>query len=66
MEIGWTCTMFWQTSALACKVTAFFRALCFYLSGFVIMVISIDRLLAWVAAVLCSLPQSFIFGLVQP
>ena len=21
---------------------------------------------AWVAAVLCSLPQSFIFGLVQP
>ena len=46
MEIGWTYTMFWEASALACKVTAFFRALGFYLSGFVIMVISIDRLLA--------------------
>ena len=43
MEIGWTCSMFWEASALACKVTAFFRALCFYLSGFVIMVISIDN-----------------------
>ena len=62
MEIGWTCSMFWEASALACKVTAFFRALCFYLSGFVIMVISIDRLLA----VIHPLQHRFNFRLYLP
>ena len=46
IEIGWTYTLFWESSELVCILMAFLRMVGFYLSGFIMMVISIDRLMA--------------------
>ena len=68
------------------RITVFFRILGCYLTGFIMIVISLDRLyaivyplahrsqtrktkmmliMAWLAAPLCSLPQSYFFQLKQ-
>ena len=46
IEIAWTYTLFWEASELMCRLMAFLRMVGFYLSGFIMMVISIDRLMA--------------------
>ena len=44
--MGWTYTVSWRADDLTCRVMVFVRIVGFYLSGFVMMVISIDRLMA--------------------
>ena len=46
LEIAWTFTVSWRASDLACKVLVFIRILGFYASGFILIVISLDRLSA--------------------
>ena len=46
LEMGWTYTVSWRADDLTCRVMVFVRIVGFYLSGFVMMVISIDRLMA--------------------
>ena len=63
-EIVWSYTLLWEASGLACKVVAFLRMVGFHLSGFIMMVISIDRLQAvfspvthrWISAFWCFRP----------
>ena len=63
-EIVWSYTLLWEASGLACKVVAFLRMVGFHLSGFIMMVISIDRVLAvlspvshrWISAFCCCRP----------
>ncbi|KAK7017018.1 hypothetical protein SK128_019762 [Halocaridina rubra] len=43
LEIGWAWTVSWVAGDLACRVLAFFRTFGVYLSGFLLVVISIDR-----------------------
>ena len=84
LEIAWNITVSWMADDITCRIMMFLRILGFYLSGFIMMVISLDRLsailfplshisntrltkkmlvIAWLAAPLCSLPQSFVFQL---
>ena len=84
LEISWNITVSWMADDITCRIMMFLRILGFYLSGFIMMVISLDRLsailfplshisntrltkrmllIAWLAAPLCSLPQSFVFQL---
>jgi gonadotropin-releasing hormone receptor len=44
LEIGWNITVTWQASDSACRIMAFFRTFGLYLSSFVIVSISLDRL----------------------
>ena len=46
LEMGWTYTVSWRADDLTCRGMVFVRIVGFYLSGFVMMVISIDRLMA--------------------
>ncbi|XP_066983882.1 adipokinetic hormone/corazonin-related peptide receptor variant I-like [Macrobrachium rosenbergii] len=43
LEIGWAWTVSWEAGDLACRVLAFFRTFGVFLSGFLLVVISIDR-----------------------
>ncbi|KAK7065923.1 hypothetical protein SK128_018509 [Halocaridina rubra] len=43
LEIGWAWTVSWEAGDLACRVMAFFRTFGVFLSGFLLVVISIDR-----------------------
>ena len=84
LEIAWNITVSWRADDITCRVMVFFRIIGYYLSGFIMMVISLDRLsaimvplshisntrltkrmlvTAWLAALLCALPQSFVFQL---
>ncbi len=44
LEIGWHLTVSWEAGDVACRGFMFFRALGFYLSSFILVVISVDRL----------------------
>ena len=46
MEIVWCATVQWLAGDMVCRIMVFFRIVGFYLSGFVMIVISIDRLSA--------------------
>ena len=46
LEIFWSFTVSWKADDVTCRVMVFFRIVGFYLSGFVMIVISIDRLSA--------------------
>ena len=46
LEIAWTATVSWMANDATCRVMVFFRILGFYLSGFILVVISLDRLSA--------------------
>ncbi|KAK4323009.1 hypothetical protein Pmani_006269 [Petrolisthes manimaculis] len=82
LEIGWAWTVSWRAGDLACRALAFCRTFGVFLSGFLLVVISIDRYyavlrpltvteakrgmrrmlwVAWMASILCSLPQALIF-----
>ncbi|XP_068249134.1 gonadotropin-releasing hormone receptor-like [Palaemon carinicauda] len=43
LEIGWAWTVSWEAGDLACRIMAFFRTFGVFLSGFLLVVISIDR-----------------------
>ena len=43
LEIGWHVTVSWEAGDVACRVLMFFRAFGFYLSSFILIVISLDR-----------------------
>ncbi|XP_063596060.1 gonadotropin-releasing hormone receptor-like [Penaeus indicus] len=43
LEIGWAWTVAWTAGDLACRVLAFFRTFGVFLSGFLLVVISVDR-----------------------
>lgn len=43
LEIAWNVTVTWEAGDVACRILMFFRALGFYLSSFVLIVISVDR-----------------------
>ena len=43
LEIGWHLTVSWEAGDVACRILMFFRALGFYLSSFILIVISLDR-----------------------
>ena len=42
-QIGWACTVRWRAGDLMCRIMAFFRTFGVFLSGFLLVVISIDR-----------------------
>ena len=46
MEIAWCATVSWLAGDLMCRVMVFFRIIGIYLSGFIMIVISLDRLSA--------------------
>merc|ERR1719318_2139452 len=46
LEIAWTATVSWKAGDLFCRIMVFFRILGFYASGFIMIVISLDRLSA--------------------
>ena len=46
LEIAWTATVSWQADDITCRIMVFFRIVGFYLSGFILIVISLDRLIA--------------------
>ena len=43
LEIGWHVTVSWEAGDIACRILMFFRAFGFYLSSFILIVISLDR-----------------------
>ena len=43
LEIGWNLTVSWRAGDIACRALMFFRAFGFYLSSFILIVISLDR-----------------------
>ena len=43
LEIGWHVTVSWKAGDIACRALMFFRAFGFYLSSFILIVISLDR-----------------------
>ena len=43
LEIGWQVTVSWEAGDVACRILMFFRAFGFYLSSFILIVISLDR-----------------------
>lgn len=43
LELGWAYTVQWRAGDLMCRLMAFFRVFGLYLSGFVLVCISIDR-----------------------
>ena len=49
LEIIWTYTVSWAADDVTCRISVFFRILGCYLSGFVLIVISLDRLYAVVS-----------------
>ena len=46
LEIGWTYTVSWAADDVTCRLSVFIRIIGCYLSGFVLIVISLDRLYA--------------------
>jgi gonadotropin-releasing hormone receptor len=46
LEIAWTATVSWMADDVTCRIMVFFRIVGFYLSGFIMIVISLDRLSA--------------------
>ena len=46
LEICWTYTVSWLADDVTCRITVFFRILGCYLTGFIMIVISVDRLYA--------------------
>ena len=46
LEIGWTYTVSWAADDVTCRISVFLRIIGCYLSGFVLIVISLDRLYA--------------------
>lgn len=46
MEIGWHLTVSWKAGDFGCRILMFFRAFGFYLSSFILIVISLDRYIA--------------------
>jgi len=44
LEIGWNITVTWQADDTTCRIMAFFRTFGLFLSSFVIVSISLDRL----------------------
>ena len=46
LEIAWTATVSWMANDVTCRIMVFFRIIGFYLSGFILVVISLDRLSA--------------------
>ena len=46
LEIAWNITVSWRADDVTCRIMVFFRIIGFYLSGFIMMVISLDRLSA--------------------
>ncbi len=46
LEVGWHVTVSWKAGDLACRILMFFRPFGFYLSSFILVVISVDRYLA--------------------
>ncbi|KAE9548174.1 hypothetical protein FO519_008614 [Halicephalobus sp. NKZ332] len=89
-QIGWLTTRQWLGGDFLCKLIKFFHTFVFYLTSFIIVCISIDRvygayklssfkaskraykrckkmlIMAWIVATALSLPQSYIFGVVEP
>ena len=46
LEIAWCATVSWRAGDVTCRIMVFFRIVGFYLSSFVMIVISLDRLSA--------------------
>ncbi|XP_046398652.1 adipokinetic hormone/corazonin-related peptide receptor variant I-like isoform X2 [Ischnura elegans] len=46
LEIGWSYTVKWEAGDTLCRLFSFFRTFGLFLSGFVLMCISVDRLFA--------------------
>lgn len=46
LEIGWHATVSWRAGDIACRVFMFFRIFGFYLSSFILVIISLDRYFA--------------------
>ena len=46
LEVAWTYTVSWTADDITCRTMVFIRIIGFYLSGFIMIVISIDRLYA--------------------
>lgn len=44
LEIGWASTVSWEAGDAMCRIMAFFRTFGLYLSSFVLICISVDRL----------------------
>lgn len=80
LEIAWNWTVDWRGGDALCRIMSFYRMFGLYLSGYVLVCISVDRYFAvlhpmqisdrrgrwmlagaWVAAVICSLPQMVVF-----
>ena len=82
----WSLRGVWKADDVTCRITSFFQIFGFFISGFVMMVISVDRLwaiifplahhanvsprrtrimlaLAWLLALVCSIPQIFMYWL---
>ncbi|XP_045585574.1 gonadotropin-releasing hormone receptor [Procambarus clarkii] len=43
LEIGWAWTVSWEAGDVACRILAFFRTFGVFLSGFLLVAISVDR-----------------------
>ncbi|XP_042206520.1 gonadotropin-releasing hormone receptor-like [Homarus americanus] len=43
LEIGWAWTVSWEAGDIACRILAFFRTFGVFLSGFLLVAISVDR-----------------------
>jgi gonadotropin-releasing hormone receptor len=43
LEIAWCATVSWKAGDVVCRVMVFFRMIGFYISGFIMIVISLDR-----------------------
>ena len=46
LQIGWAATVSWKAGDLVCRVMSFFRIFGLYLSGFLLVCISLDRYFA--------------------
>jgi gonadotropin-releasing hormone receptor len=46
MQIGWAITVAWKGGDLLCRLMSFFRTFGLFLSGFMVMCISLDRYFA--------------------
>uniref|UniRef100_A0A8D8L7K1 Gonadotropin-releasing hormone II receptor n=1 Tax=Cacopsylla melanoneura TaxID=428564 RepID=A0A8D8L7K1_9HEMI len=82
LEIVWNWHVQWVFGDVWCRITAFFRIFGLFLSGFILICISVDRYLAvlkplslsqvdrrgkimlasaWIASIICSAPQVYVF-----